>query len=54
MNPAQAIVLSPSDNVAVANGRIEAGTALPSGAMAAAAIEQGHKVALRPRPARRW
>ena len=48
MNTAQAIVLSPSDNVAVANGRIEAGTALPSGAATRATIDQGHKVALKP------
>ena len=47
VNPAQAIVLSPTDNVAVANGRIEAGAVLPSGAVALAAIEPGHKVALR-------
>ena len=47
MNSAQAIVLSPSDNVAVANGRLEAGTALPNGATTATAIDPGHKVAIR-------
>lgn len=49
MSLAQAIVLSASDNVAVANGRIEAGSALPLGAIAATAIESGHKVAIRDR-----
>jgi len=47
VNSAQAIVLSPSDNVAVANGRLEAGTALPNGATTATAIDPGHKVAIR-------
>jgi altronate hydrolase len=45
---AKSIVLSPSDNVAVANGRIEAGETLPGGAIALAAIDPGHKVAIRP------
>ncbi|TIW21966.1 MAG: altronate dehydratase, partial [Mesorhizobium sp.] len=48
MNPANTILLSPADNVAVANGRIEIGTALPGGATAIAVIEPGHKVAIRP------
>ncbi len=47
MSLAQAIVLSASDNVAVANGRIEAGSPLPLGAVAATAIESGHKVAIK-------
>ena len=42
MSLAKAIVLSPSDNVAVANGRIEQGAGLPGGAAAAATIEPGH------------
>ena len=46
MNPAKAIVLAPADNVAVANGRLEAGAALPNGATAAVAIDPGHKVAI--------
>ncbi len=37
MSLAQAIVLSPDDNVAVANGRIESGTELPGGAEATSA-----------------
>ncbi len=41
-----AVVLSPDDNVAIANGRIEAGEHLPGGAIAADDIEPGHKVAL--------
>ena len=48
MTSAQAIVLSPSDNVAVANGKLDAGFSLPGGAVTATAIDQGHKVALRP------
>lgn len=48
VSSAKAIVLSPADNVAVANGRLEPGTELPGGAAVAAAIEQGHKVAIRP------
>lgn len=47
MSLAKAIVLSPSDNVAVANGRIEAGTSLPGGAKAEIAIDPGHKVAIK-------
>ena len=46
MNPANSILLSPADNVAVANGRLEAGTELPGGATAREAIESGHKVAI--------
>jgi len=46
MSLAQAIVLSPKDNVAVANGRIEPGTELPGGARALSAIDPGHKVAI--------
>jgi len=45
MSLAQAIVLSPQDNVAVANGPIPAGAPLPGGAVAATAIDPGHKVA---------
>lgn len=48
MNSAKAIVLAPADNVAVANGRLEAGSPLPNGATAATAIEPGHKVAISP------
>ncbi len=48
MNPSNIILLSPADNVAVANGRIEIGTALPGGATATQVIEPGHKVAIRP------
>lgn len=51
MTAANSIVLSPSDNVVVANGRLEKGTALPGGAATADAIESGHKVAIRPIPA---
>lgn len=51
MTAANSIVLSPSDNVVVANGRLEKGTALHGGAKAADAIESGHKVAIRPIPA---
>lgn len=40
------IVLSPADNVAVANTRVEAGTPLPGGAAAAGVIDPGHKVAI--------
>ncbi len=47
MTPAKAILLSPSDNVAVANGRLEAGTSLPGGAVAVTAIDGGHKVAVK-------
>ncbi|WP_292497118.1 hypothetical protein [Mesorhizobium sp.] len=46
MNAASTILLSPADNVAVANGRIEIGAALPGGAVAVAAIDPGHKVAI--------
>ena len=42
-----AILLAPSDNVAVANGRLEPGTALPGGGATLSAIEPGHKVAVR-------
>ena len=48
MNASNSILLSPADNVAVANGRIEIGTALPGGAVATALIEPGHKVAIKP------
>ena len=48
MTAAKSIVLSDADNVAVANGRIEAGEVLPGGAPALAAIDPGHKVAIRP------
>ncbi len=48
MNASNSILLSPADNVAVANGRIEIGTVLPGGAVAAALIEPGHKVAIKP------
>ncbi|TPJ24481.1 altronate dehydratase family protein [Mesorhizobium sp. B2-8-3] len=48
MTIANTILLSPSDNVAVANGRIEIGTLLPGGAAATAVIEPGHKVAIKP------
>ncbi|RVC06170.1 altronate dehydratase, partial [Mesorhizobium sp. M7A.F.Ca.AU.001.01.1.1] len=48
MNASNCILLSPADNVAVANGRIEIGTALPGGAVASALIEPGHKVAIKP------
>jgi len=41
-----AIVLSPDDNVAIANGRIASGEALPGGSIAIDDIEPGHKVAL--------
>ncbi|MFE0018180.1 UxaA family hydrolase [Mesorhizobium sp. NPDC059054] len=51
MTTANSIVLSPSDNVVVANGRLEKGTALPGGAATADAIESGHKVAIRAIPA---
>src|ERR1700754_1403846 len=44
VNASNSILLSPADNVAVANGRIEIGTALPGGAVATALIEPGHKV----------
>ena len=44
-----AVMLSPDDNVAIANSRIKAGEALPGGALASDDIEPGHKVALRPR-----
>ena len=45
------IVLSPADNVAVANGKIEAGSILPGGAAAIETIEPGHKVATAAIPA---
>ncbi|TIN42112.1 MAG: altronate dehydratase [Mesorhizobium sp.] len=48
MNTANSILLSPADNVAVANGRIEIGAVLPGGAVATALIEPGHKVAIKP------
>ncbi|TIT03408.1 MAG: altronate dehydratase, partial [Mesorhizobium sp.] len=48
MNAANSILLSPADNVAVANGRIEIGAVLPGGAVAKALIEPGHKVAIKP------
>ena len=48
MNVSNTILLSPADNVAVANGRIEIGTVLPGGALATAVIEPGHKVAIKP------
>ena len=48
MNASNSILLSPADNVAVANGRIEIGTVLPGGAVATALIEPGHKVAIKP------
>ncbi len=51
MTAANSIVLSPSDNVVVANGRLEKGTTLPGGATTADAIESGHKVAIRSIPA---
>lgn len=41
------ILLSPDDNVAIANGLISVGQALPGGALADVDIEPGHKVALR-------
>ncbi|KQZ14617.1 MULTISPECIES: UxaA family hydrolase [unclassified Mesorhizobium] len=47
MNPANSILLSPADNVAVANGRVEPGNPLPGGATAREVIETGHKVAIR-------
>ena len=51
MTAANLIVLSPSDNVVVANGRLEKDTPLPGGGVTADAIESGHKVAIRPIPA---
>ena len=51
MSLAKAIVLSPADNVAVANGRLEAGASLPGGAVTGTVIDPGHKVALRAIPA---
>ena len=48
MTAAKSIVLSQSDNVAVANGRLEGGEPLPGGAVTLEAIEPGHKVAIRP------
>ncbi len=48
MTVAKCILLSEADNVVVANGRIEAGEALPAGAAALTVIEPGHKVAIRP------
>lgn len=50
MNVANSILLSPADNVAVANGRIEPGTVLPGGTVAAEPIEPGHKVAIKAIP----
>ncbi|WP_315925022.1 altronate dehydratase family protein [Mesorhizobium sp. SP-1A] len=48
MTAANSILLSPADNVAVANGRIEPGMALPGDVSALEPIESGHKVAIRP------
>lgn len=48
MSSANCIVLSPSDNVAVANGRLEAGMALPRGGSTREIIDPGHKVATAP------
>src|SRR5690606_21466575 len=48
LSAASTILLSPADNVAVANGRLEIGAALPGGAVAEQVIELGHKVAIRP------
>lgn len=48
MNATNSILLSAADNVAVANGRIETGTALPGGTAAMEPIEPGHKVAIKP------
>ncbi len=48
MTAASIILLSPADNVVVANGRLEAGAELPGGFVAAQAVESGHKVAIRP------
>ena len=48
MSLATAIVLNPSDNVAVANGALAAGSPLPGGASVLTPIDGGHKVALRP------
>ncbi|MBD0413578.1 UxaA family hydrolase [Oryzicola mucosus] len=48
MSLAKAIILSPSDNVAVANGKLEAGEALPNGVPTLTVIDPGHKVATRP------
>ena len=47
MSTAKAIILSQSDNVAVANGRLDPGAALPNGVAVYEVIEPGHKVALR-------
>ena len=47
MTVSSSILLSPSDNVAVANGRLEIGASLPGGAATIEAIEPGHKVATR-------
>lgn len=46
MSSANVILLSASDNVAVANGRLEAGAVLPGGAINAEAVDSGHKVAI--------
>src|SRR5690606_24890464 len=48
LSASRIILLSESDNVAVANGRVEPGTPLPGGAVAAEAIDPGHKVAIKP------
>ena len=45
MTASSSILLSPSDNVAVANGRLEVGASLPGGAVTIEVIEPGHKVA---------
>lgn len=51
MSLANVILLSGSDNVAVANGRIEAGTILPGGAAALSPVDSGHKIAVAAIPA---
>ncbi|MGN6144880.1 MAG: UxaA family hydrolase, partial [Mesorhizobium sp.] len=48
MPAASTILLSPADNVAVANGKVEAGAVLPGGAAASQPIEPSHKVAIKP------
>ncbi len=48
MQVASSILLSPADNVAVANGKLEPGSPLPGGAKTMGAIEPGHKVAIKP------
>lgn len=51
MSASPVLVLSPSDNVAVATIRLEPGTPLPGGAATTMAIDPGHKVAIKPIPA---